>query len=48
MHVQALALANESTTVGSEVDNLLLADLPDGLVDGFDVGGDCWDVLDGT
>lgn len=48
MDVERLALANEGTTVSGEVDDLLLADLPDGLVDGLDVGGDGWDVLDGT
>lgn len=48
MDVQALALENESTTIGSDVDNLSLTDLPDGLVDGIDVGGDRRDVLNGT
>lgn len=45
MDVQALALANERSTIGGKVDDLLLADLPNGLVDGLDVGGDGWDVL---
>lgn len=44
--VQALTLANEGTTVGSEVEDLLLADLPDCLVDRLDVVGDAVDALD--
>lgn len=48
MDVQTLTLADESTTICREVDDLLLTDLPDGFVDGFDVGGDSRNVLDRT
>lgn len=48
MDVERLTLADEGTTVGSEVDDLLLGDFPDGLVNGLGVGGDVGDVLDGA
>jgi len=46
MNIQALTLANKCTTVRSEVDNLLLANLPNCLIDGFDVVGDPGNLLD--
>jgi len=48
MHVQALALADESPAVRSEVQDFLLADLPDGLVDRLDIIWDSGNVLHGT
>lgn len=48
MDIQALRLADEGATVGSEVEDLLLRDFPDGLVDGLDVVRNLGDVLDGT
>lgn len=36
-NIQALALANECTAVGGEIDNVLLADLVDGLGNNLDV-----------
>ena len=45
MDIQALTLADERATVCSKVDNLLLADLPDGLVDSLDVVWDSWNLL---
>ena len=42
---ETLALANKCATVSNKVQNLLLADFPNGLVDGFDVLGDSGDVL---
>ena len=43
--IETLALANEWSTVGSHVENLLLTDLPDSLVDSLDIVGDVGDVL---
>jgi hypothetical protein len=40
-----LELADVSTTISGEVKDLFLGDLPNGLVDGFDIIGDTWDVL---
>ena len=48
VHVEALALADVRAAVGSHIENLLLADLPDGLVDLLDVIGDAVDALDGA
>jgi hypothetical protein len=48
MNVHALTLADESSTIRSEVDYLLLADLPDSFVDCFDIVRDSRDVLDGS
>ena len=48
MNVHALTLADESSTICSEVNYLLLAGLPDSFVDCFDVVGDSRDVLDGS
>jgi hypothetical protein len=48
MHIQALALANERTTIGGHLENLLLRDLPDGFVDRLDIVGDTREVLDRT
>lgn len=48
MNVQTLALANEGTTVGSEVENLLLGDLPDSLINSLDIIGNLGNVLDRT
>lgn len=45
VHVKRLALANESTTVGSKIEDLLLTDLPNCLVNSLDVVGDGRDVL---
>jgi len=48
MNVHALTLADESSMIHSEVDYLLLADLPDSFVDCFDIVRDSRDVLDGS
>ena len=48
MDIERLGLADVGTTIGSEVKDLLLGDLPDGLVDGFDVIGDAGNILDGA
>lgn len=48
MDVQALRLTDERATVGSEVEDLLLRDLPNSLVDGLDIVWDLGDVLDGA
>ena len=45
MDVQALALADESSAVGGEIQDLFLTDLPYSLVDGFHVVRYPWDVL---
>ena len=45
MNVQTLTLANESTTISSEIKNFLLTDLPYGFIDSFDVVRDIRDVL---
>ena len=44
--VQALALADKCSTISGEVENLLLTDLPDGLVDRLDVVWNSRDALD--
>ena len=44
--VEGLGLANVRATIRREVDNLLLRDLPDGLVDRLDLRGDVGNVLD--
>jgi hypothetical protein len=46
--VERLGLVDEGTSVGGEVDDGLLADLPDGLVDRFELGRDAGNVLNGT
>ncbi len=46
--VQALALANEGTTISGEINDFLLANLPHRLVDGLDVIGNVRNVLDGA
>lgn len=48
MNVQTLALADECSTIRSEVNDLLLTNFPNGLVDGLDVIGDGRNVLDRT
>ena len=48
MDVERLALADEGATVGGHVEDLLLTDLPDGLVDLLEVVGDAFDALDGA
>lgn len=48
MDVETLTLANERSTISGEVDHLLLADFPDGLVDRLDIIGDTWNILDGA
>lgn len=45
MDIETLTLADERSTISREVDDLLLRDLPDGLVDGLDVVGDTRDLL---
>jgi hypothetical protein len=46
--VERLGLVDEGTSVGGEVDDGLLADLPDGLVDRLQLGRDAGNVLNGT
>jgi hypothetical protein len=46
--VERLGLVDKGTSVGGEVDNGLLADLPDGLVDRLELGRDAGNVLNGT
>lgn len=46
--VQTLTLTNESAAVSSEIEDLLLADLPNGLVDGLDIVGDRRNILNRT
>lgn len=46
--VERLGLVDEGTSVGGEVDDGLLADLPDGLVDRLELGRDAGNVLNGT
>ena len=46
MNVHAPTLADESSTICSKVNYLLLADLPESFVDCFDIVGDSRDVLD--
>lgn len=48
MDVERLGLVDEGTSVGGEVDNGLLADLPDGLVDRLELGRNTGNVLNGT
>jgi hypothetical protein len=48
VNVQTLTLANERSTVSSEVDDLLLRDLPNGFVNGFDIIWYAGDVGDGA
>ena len=43
-----MALVYECTAIGGQVDNFLLTDLPDGLVNGFDISRNVWNVLDGA
>lgn len=45
MDIETLTLANEWSTVGSKVEHFLLADLPYGFVDRFDVIGNVGDIL---
>lgn len=45
MDVHALSLINVCATVSSKVEDLLLTDLPDGLVDSLDIVRNAWDVL---
>lgn len=46
MDVQALALADVGSSVRGQVEDLLLADLPDSLVDGLDVIRNTGNALD--
>jgi hypothetical protein len=46
VYVQTLALADKRSTIGCEIYNLLLTDLPDSLVDGLDLIGDPGNLLD--
>lgn len=48
MDVERLGLVDKGTSVGGEVDDGFLADLPDGLVDRLELGRDAGNVLDGT
>jgi len=48
VNVERLRLVDECTSVGGEVDDGLLTDLPDGLVDRLELGGDAGDVLNGS
>lgn len=48
MDVKTLTLANERSTISGEVDHLLLADFPDGLVDRLNIIGNTWNILNGT
>ena len=45
MDIQTLALADERATICGQIDNLLLADLPDRLVDSLDIVGNASDLL---
>jgi hypothetical protein len=46
VHIQTLRLADVCTPLSSEVEDLLLRYLPDGLIDCFDVRRDIGNVLD--
>ena len=46
MNIQTLALADEGASIGSKIEDFLLANLPDGLVNRLDVVRDTRDVLD--
>lgn len=46
--VEGLRLIDVGTAVGGHLQNVALGDLPDGLVQGLDVGGNVGDVLDGA
>ena len=46
MDIYALALANVWATIRDEIDDFLLRDFLDGLVNGLDVVGDVWNLLD--
>jgi hypothetical protein len=46
MNVQALTLADECATIRSKINDLLLTDLPNGLVDSLDVVWDPSNLLD--
>ena len=46
--VEGLGLIDEGAAVGGHLDDLALGDLPHGFVEGFEVGGDVGDVLDGA
>jgi hypothetical protein len=46
--VQTLTLADEGTTISSEVEDFLLTNLPHGFVDSFDTVRDVGDVLYGS
>ena len=48
MNIQTLALANECTTIGSQVDNFLLTYFPNSLIDSLRVIGNGRDILDRT
>lgn len=48
MDIQALTLANKCPAISRQVDDLLLTDLPNGLVNGLDVVRNSGDVLNGT
>lgn len=48
MNIQALTLANESSTICCQVENFFLADFPDGLIDCLYVVWDGCNILDGT
>ena len=46
--IQALTLADEGTTISSEIENLLLTNLPDSLVDRLDIVWNTRNALDRT
>lgn len=48
MDVEALALADKWSTISGKIEDLLLTDLPDGFVDGFDIVRNIRNVLDGA
>lgn len=48
VNVETLTLANESAAVSCKVQNLILANLPDRLVDRLDIVGNARDILDGA
>src|SRR5277367_4775971 len=48
VNVERLRLINECTPISCHLYYCTLTDLPDGLVQGFDVGGDVVNILDGT
>lgn len=45
MNIQGLRLINERAPIGGQVDNGLLRNLPDGLVNRFEFGGNTGDCV---